>query len=57
MYKSILSLINHRKTRIIDLAQASLPPEQFQAFRKITLEEFGERGLIADLRALFRAER
>jgi len=43
------TLINARLTKILTIAEASFPPSQFQAFRKLTLDEFGKNGLARDL--------
>ena len=45
----VLELVNHRVTRILLVAEASLPLSQFQAFRKLVLNEFGRNGLVAEL--------
>ena len=41
----IVELVNRRVTDILDVAEAALPPEQFRAFRKVTLNAFGRKGL------------
>lgn len=43
--QQVLELINHRVTHILLVAEASLPPSQYQAFRKIVLDAFGRNGL------------
>ena len=50
--RDIISAINHRLNRILTVAEAALPPDQFRAFRKFALEEFGRKGLVLDLAAL-----
>ena len=55
--ETIKCLINARLTRLLDVAQASLPERQFMAFRKIALDEFGRSGLEGDLRSTFGADR
>lgn len=52
LYKSVSALLNARKNRVLLLAQSSLPEHQFQAFKKLFLDEFGERGLEKELKPL-----
>ena len=33
----VMDLVNHRVTHILLVAEASLPPSQYQAFRKVVL--------------------
>ena len=40
-----LRLVNRRLSRLLDIAEAALPPRQFRAFRKVALNEFGRSGL------------
>jgi hypothetical protein len=49
---AITELLNARKNRILTIAQTALPDSQFQAFKKLFLDEFGQRGLEADLKKL-----
>lgn len=55
--EAIKALINPRLARLLNVAQAALPEQQFIAFRKITLNEFGRNGLEADLRREFKQDR
>ena len=48
----VMELVNFRVTRILLVAEASLPPSQFQAFRKLVLNEFGRNGLVRELEQL-----
>ncbi len=48
----IVELVNRRVTDILDVAEAALPPEQFRAFRKVTLNAFGRKGLEGELDGL-----
>lgn len=48
----VMELVNHRVTRILLVAEASLPASQFQAFRKVVLDEFGRNGLVGELERL-----
>lgn len=45
----LMELLNARVNRMLTLAEAALPPAQFAAFRKFTLDEFGHRGLAKEL--------
>ena len=48
----IVELVNHRVTRILLVAEASLPASQFKAFRTVVLNEFGRNGLERELERL-----
>lgn len=48
----VMELVNYRVTRILLVAEASLPASQFQAFRKVVLNEFGRNGLVRELERL-----
>jgi hypothetical protein len=56
LLSAIVALLNQRKSRALRLAEASLPPSQFLAFRRCFLDEFGREGLEGDLARLL-AER
>jgi len=45
----IREVLNVRKRRLLLFAEASLPQGQFQAFRKLVLDELGNTGLEQDL--------
>lgn len=49
---AILALLNHRKNRVLRIAEAALPESQFRAFRGLLLDEFGREGLETDLERL-----
>ncbi len=49
----IEQLINTRLNRVLLYAETSLHPSQFQAFRKLTLDEFGKSGLAKELERIF----
>ena len=51
--EDIERLINARLTQVLLVAETALPSNQFQAFRKITLNEFGNNGLGKELERLF----
>lgn len=48
----IIELLNPHKNRVLTIAQSSLPEHQFQAFKKLYLDEMGERGFESELRQL-----
>jgi hypothetical protein len=48
----VLRLVNGHVTRVLLVAQASLPSSQFQAFRTVMLNEFGRNGLERELEQL-----
>lgn len=52
--QEVLRLISKSKHQLLLVAEAALPQDQFNGFRKFTLEALGERGLEGDLKALFR---
>lgn len=52
LFQSVTALLNARKNRILLIAQSSLPEHQFQAFKKLFLDELGERGLEKELKPL-----
>ena len=47
--EAIVPLVNARLNRVLLIAQAALPEHQFEAFRRLILDEFGRAGLIRDL--------
>ena len=47
--EAIREVLNTRKRRLLLFAEAALPPGQFQAFRKLVLDELGNSGLEQDL--------
>jgi len=47
--EALLPLVNARLNRVLLIAQAALPEHQFEAFRRLILDEFGRAGLIRDL--------
>lgn len=52
--EDIEQLLNPRLNRLLLVAETALPPSQFQAFRKITLDEFGKNGFGRELDRLLR---
>lgn len=57
MLEAIVQALNARKNRVLLLAEASLPPERFQAFRKLFLGEFGREGLERELATIIGEEK
>ena len=49
----IEQLINLHLSRVLLYGETSLHPSQFQAFRKLTLDEFGKSGLGKELDRIF----
>ena len=47
--EALVPLINARLNRVLLIAQAALPEHQFEAFRRLILDEFGRAGLLRDL--------
>lgn len=52
--EQIYQIINSRLTQVLLFAESSLPQSQFQAFRKLTLDQFGKSGLYKDLDLMLR---
>ena len=48
----IVQLVNRRVRQVLLVAEASLPPSQFQAFRAVTLNACGRDGLEGELERL-----
>jgi hypothetical protein len=48
----IKELLNARKNRVLTIAQASLSEHQFHAFKKLYLDEMGDRGFEKELKQL-----
>jgi hypothetical protein len=57
LYHLIKELLNARKNRVLTIAQSSLPEHQFQAFKKLYLDEMGERGFENELKKLLEKHR
>ena len=47
--RQVMERIRPRVSKILTMAEAALPPQQFRAFRKLTLDEFGWSGLEGEL--------
>lgn len=48
----VVEMLNPRKNSVLLVAQAALPNDQFEAFKKYFLNELGERGFVSDLKRL-----
>jgi hypothetical protein len=55
--EQIFKIYNESKNRILLYIQASVTPEQFQALRKLILDELGMSGAEGKVRKLFEEER
>ena len=55
--EQIFKIYNESKNRILLYIQASVTPEQFQALRKLILDELGMSGAEGKVRKLFGEER
>ncbi len=50
---AIQKKVHERLSRLLDAAAVGIPtPNQFQAFRKIALDEFGNQSFLPELEAL-----
>jgi len=49
VFESITRLINKRVNRVLLFGQSALNSSQFEAFRKLVLDEFGRSGLAKEL--------
>lgn len=47
--RDIMNILNRRVTRVLTCAEAALPENQFRAFRKLVLDEFGRYGLETEI--------
>jgi len=54
---SVLEAIDKRKRKVLLAAESSLGSQQFKAFRRLFLDEFGNSGLTKDLQGLDRMDR
>lgn len=54
--REFVERLNRRLHRLLTVAEAALPRDQFRAFRKVALDEFGHMGLQSELRELERIE-
>jgi len=52
--KEVLEIYGNVCNRVLRVAEAALPHEQFKAFRRVVLDEFGEQGATRQLKRLFK---
>jgi len=52
--RQVLEIYSSVCNRVLRVAQAALPENQFQAFRRLVLDEFGEQGAGRRVRQLFK---
>lgn len=53
--EAIVKKVNEHLSRLLDVAEVGIPTkDQFQAFRKVALKEFGNQGFQMELDALLR---
>lgn len=50
----VKALLNRRKQRVLDLAELAVPSERYATYRKLVLDELGDKGLEGELMALLR---
>ena len=55
--ETVLTLIRSRMKRVLDFGELALTPNQFAAFRKLVLDEFGRSGLESELERVSRGHR
>lgn len=53
----ILDRLNERKNRLLLTAQVGLPANQYDAYRKILLDELGRNGFERDLEEVLKQQR
>jgi hypothetical protein len=51
----IVRALNRHITKILDAAEAAIPPERYQAFRRIVLRELGKDEFELELNRLYAA--
>ena len=50
-HRAIVALVQARVKRVLDFAEMAVPPEKFERFRTLVLDEFGHKGFQSDLTA------
>ncbi|MGP1680079.1 MAG: hypothetical protein ACTS6J_23345 [Burkholderiales bacterium] len=56
MLETIKQRINQRVNRVLLIGQSSLSQSQYEAFRKLVLDEFGRSGLATELDRVWREQ-
>lgn len=54
--RKIMAALNPHVSRILTVAETALPPANYNAFRKFTLDELGDKGFESELKDLCRPE-
>jgi hypothetical protein len=54
---AVEALLNPRLNRVLLILQSSLPEHQFQACRKLVLDELGKSGFMTELETLLQGSR
>lgn len=54
LFQLLMELLDRRKNRLLLVAQAALPASQYEAFRKIVLDELGKGGYLKDVEEAFK---
>ncbi|WP_025872711.1 hypothetical protein [Methylobacillus glycogenes] len=49
----LIQMINARNRKVLTIAEASMHPSQFKAFRKLFFNEYGEKGLEGELQKIY----
>ena len=57
IFEQILRIMNHARIKILLFGESSLSRDQFHAFRKLVLDEFGRYGIEGRLRSLFKKDK
>ena len=52
LFQCVIGMLNARKNKVLLYAQTAMTEHQFIAFKKLFLDELGERGLERDLKPL-----
>lgn len=52
LFNKVIDLLNSRKNKILLIAQTAMTENQFKAFKRLFLDELGERGLEQELKPL-----
>jgi hypothetical protein len=56
MFEEIIRSVNQARYKILLFGESSLSRDQFHAFRKLVLDEFGRYGIEGRLRSLFKKD-
>jgi len=56
IFEEIIRSLNQARHKILLFGESSLSRDQFRAFRKLVLDEFGRYGIEGKLRSLFKKD-